>query len=85
MCVCVLRFGFSGRTTWIWQLDLISDGSDGSTLLLWLLLNNFLEETSVLNGFVRSVAISEPSSLFLVLRVQGSDSEQLNSLFSTKF
>ena len=81
----LLRFGFSGRTTWIWPLGLISDGSDGATLLLWLLLNNFLGETSVLNGFVWSVAISAPSSLFLALRVEGSDSAQLNSLFSAKF
>ena len=48
----LLRFGFSGRTTWIWPLGLISDGSDGAILLLWLLLNNFLGETTVLNGFV---------------------------------
>ena len=48
----LLRFGFSGRTTWIWPLGLISDGSDGATLLLWLLLKNFLGATSVLDGFV---------------------------------
>ena len=48
----LLRFGFSGRTTRIWPLGLISDGSDGATLLLWLLLKTFLGETSVLDGFV---------------------------------
>ena len=47
----LLRFGFSGLATCIRPLDLISDGSDGTTLL-WLLLNFFLGETSVLNGFV---------------------------------
>ena len=48
----LLRFGFSGRATGILPLGLISDGSDGATLLLWLLLNTFLRETSVLNWFV---------------------------------
>ena len=48
----LLRSGFSGRTTSIWLLGLISDGSDGATLLLRLLLNTFLGETSMLNGFV---------------------------------
>ena len=33
-------------------LGLNSDGSDGATLLLWLLLKTFLVETSVLDGFV---------------------------------
>jgi hypothetical protein len=33
-------------------LGLISDGSDGATLLLWLLLKIFLGETSVLDVLV---------------------------------
>ena len=37
---------------WLWPLGLISDGSDGATLLLWLLLKTFLGDTSVLDGFV---------------------------------
>ncbi len=59
----LLHFGFLERTTWIWSLCLIRDGSDSATLLLWfkLLLNTFLGETS-LNGFVWSVAISAPST-----------------------
>jgi hypothetical protein len=80
----LLRFGFSGLATWIRPLDLISDGSDG-TILLWLLLNTFLGETSVLNGFVWSVAISTPSSLFLVSGFENSDLARFNSLFSAKF
>ena len=80
----LLRFGFSGLATWIRPLDLISDGSDGTTLL-WLLLNTFLGETSVLNGFVWSVAISTPSSLFLVSGFENSDLARFNSLFSAKF
>ena len=77
----LLRFGFSGRTTCIWPLGLISDGSDGATLLLWLLLKTFLGETSVSHGFVRSVAISAPGSQFLVPRLENSDSAQFSSLF----
>ena len=60
---------------------MISDGSDGATLLLWLLLKTFLGETSVLDGFVSSVAISAPSSQYLVPRLENSDSAQCNSLF----
>ena len=52
-------FGFSGRSTWIWPLGLICDGSDGAALLMWLLLKNFLGETSVLNCFVWSVAFAK--------------------------
>ncbi len=62
----LLRFGFSGRTTWIWPLGLITDGSDGATLLSVLLLKTFLGETSVFNDIVWSVARSKPSSYFLV-------------------
>ena len=69
----------------IWPLGLISDGSDGATLLLWLLLKTCLGETSVLNGFVLSVSISAPRGLFLVSRFENSDSAQFNSLFSAKF
>ncbi len=36
----------------IWPLFFISDGSDGATLLLWMLLKTFLGKTSVLNVFV---------------------------------
>ncbi len=61
----LLHFDFSGRITWIWPLGLISDGSDGATVHLWLLLKIFLGETSVLNGFVWCVAISAPGSLHL--------------------
>ncbi len=77
----VLCFGFSGYTTWIWPLGLIVDESDGATLLLWLLLKNFLGDTSVLNGFVWSVARSAPNSLFLVPRFENWDSAQFLSLF----
>ncbi len=77
----VLCFGFSGLTNWILPLGLIIDESDGATLLLWLLLINFLGDTSVLNGFVWSVAISVPSSLFLVPRFEKWDSAQFISLF----
>ena len=81
----LLRFGFSGRANWIWPLGLISDGSDSAALLLWLLLRTFLGETSVSNGFIWSVVISAPSSLFLGARMENSDSAQFNSLFSAKF
>ncbi len=79
-----LPFGSSRRTTWIWQLCLIRDGSDGN-LLLRLLVKTFLGETSVLNGFVWSVVISAPSSLSLVSRLENSDSARINSLFSAKW
>jgi hypothetical protein len=47
-----LCFGFSGRATLFWPLGLISDGYDGATLHLLLLLKTFLGETSVLNVFI---------------------------------
>jgi hypothetical protein len=63
---------------------LIKDGSDGN-LLLRLLVKTLLGETSVLNGFVWSVAISAPSSLSLVSRLENSDSARINSLFSAEW
>jgi hypothetical protein len=45
----LLRFGFSGRTSRIWPLGLISYGPDSASLL-WLLLKTFLGETSVVTG-----------------------------------
>ncbi len=77
-----LRFGFLGHATSFWLLGLISDGSDGAALLLWLLLKTFLGQTSVLNVFVWSIAISAPSSPFLVSCIESSNSVQFNSLFS---
>ncbi len=38
---CFAPFGFSGCTAWIWPLVLISDGSGGANLLLWLLLKTW--------------------------------------------
>jgi hypothetical protein len=66
----LLRFGFLGRTTLIWPLDLIRDGSDGATLAP--------EDMSVLNCFVWSVAITATSSLCLVLCFENSDSARFN-------
>jgi hypothetical protein len=81
----LLRFGISGRTTGIWPLGLISNGSDVATLLLWLLLKTFLGETSVLNRFDLSITTSALRSPFLVSRFDSSDSAQSNSLFSAMF
>ncbi len=81
-----LHFGFSGqgRATWFLPRGLISDGSGGANLLLWLLLKTFLGESSVLNVFVWSVAISAPGSPFLVSGFESSDSVQFNSSFFSK-
>ncbi len=41
---------------------MISDGSDGATLLLWLLLKTFLGETSVLNCFACNISTKQSIS-----------------------
>ncbi len=78
-------FAISGSTTWIRPIDLISEGSDGATLLLRLLLKTSRQFWIILSLF--TVAITEPSSLrlFIVWRFEPSDSAQFNSLFSAKF
>jgi hypothetical protein len=79
------NFRFSRHVTWIWPLGLINDGSDGATLLLWLLLKNFFQR----NVSVEYVCLiccnintKKPISHFAVWK---SDSARFNSLFSAKF